>query len=406
MANDTAKAKAAFEGFINGFNELATTLNSLTDYNADTSQGSLLTGDATLRTLAGNIRSYLNASISNGSSYTTLAELGVTTKVSDGTLEIDTTKLQSVLDNDPIDIARVLAGFGSTTNSNVSFLNSTAATKEGTYAVVGTETLVSAGSWLASAAVGNPSFNGGNNARFTVSIDGLGAQTITVNNNFDTNVNDDALDSTEEAALVSDIQSSITSAFGSAVATVSFESGKLKIVSATSGSASSVSVTADTGASYTEGNTRLGITSGTSTQGVSTFSYTLNGAAASLSDDTITGSAGTDVEGLQLQISGGASGDLGSVTYTSGIAQRVDSLINDLLAVDGLIEARLEGLNSSITDLSGQRDALELRANALEKRYRDQFNGLETLIAQLNTTQTFLGQALSGFVEPNTTLRK
>ena len=53
------------------------------------------------------------------------------------------------------------------------------------------------------------------------SIDGLGSQTITVNNNFDTNVNDDALDSTEEALLVSDIQSSITSAFGSAVATVS-----------------------------------------------------------------------------------------------------------------------------------------------------------------------------------------
>ena len=85
---------------------------------------------------------------------------------------------------------------------------------------------------------------------------------------------------------------------------------------------------------------------------------------------------------------------------------QVNSLITDLLASDGLIEARLDGLNNSVDDLAGQRDALELRANALEKRYRAQFNGLETLISQLNTTQTYLSQALSGFVEPNTTLRK
>jgi len=43
---------------------------------------------------------------------------------------------------------------------------------------------------------------------------------------------------------------------------------------------------------------------------------------------------------------------------------------------------------------------------ALEARYRKQFNGLETLISQLNGTQTFLNSALSGFVDPNTTLRK
>ena len=406
VANDTAKAKAAFEGFVNEFNELTKTLNSLTAYNADTSQGSLLTGDSTLRTLSENIRSYMNASISNGSSYSTLAELGVTTKVLDGTLEIDGVKLQAVLDSDPADIARVLAGFGTPTGANVSFVGSTSATKEGSYAVVGTETPVSAGSWVANTAIGNPSFDGLNNARFAITVDGLGTQTITVSSDFDTNANDNSLDSTEEALLVANIQASITSAFGSAVATVSIESGKLKIVSATSGSASKISVSADSGASYSDGNSRLGITSGTSIQGTSTYSYTLNGSAAALSDGVITGAVGTDVEGLQLQVSGNATGDLGTVSYTQGIAHQVDSLITSLLATDGLVEARLGGLSTSVSDLSDQRDALELRAIALEKRYRDQFNGLETLIAQLNSTQTYLSQAFSGLVEPNTTLRK
>ena len=125
-----------------------------------------------------------------------------------------------------------------------------------------------------------------------------------------------------------------------------------------------------------------------------------------LSDGVITGAVGTDVEGLQLQVSGNATGDLGTVSYTQGIAHQVDSLITSLLATDGLVEARLGGLSTSVSDLSDQRDALELRAIALEKRYRDQFNGLETLIAQLNSTQTYLTQAFSGLVEPNTTLRK
>jgi flagellar hook-associated protein 2 len=406
VARDTAKAKAGLEGFVNQFNELTKTLNSLTDYNADAEQGSLLTGDATLRTLARTIRNYLNTSVSNGGSYSTLAELGVTTKVLDGTLEIDSTKLQKVLDEDPTDIARVLAAFGTPSNSNVRFLAGTSATQEGTYSVVVSETLVDPGSWLAGAAVGNPSFNGGNNARFTVSIDALGSQVITINGNYDTNANDDVLDATEEASLAADIQSAITTAFGSAVATVSFESGVLKITSATSGAASTVTLTADADPAYTVGNDRLGITSGTTTVGTSTYGYTINGEAASESDGVITGAVGTDVEGLQLEILGNASGDLGTISFSRGIAVQVNSLITDLLASDGLIEARLDGLNSSVKDLISQRDALELRANALEKRYRAQFNGLETLIAQLNTTQTYLSQALSGFVEPNTTLRK
>ena len=406
VARDTAKAKAALEDFVDQFNELTQTLNSLTSYNAAASQDSVLTGDATLRTLTSSLRDYLNKSISTGSNYTTLAELGVTTNVLDGTLQIDSTTLQQVLDTDPAEIGRVLAAFGSTTDSNVQFVNATANTTEGSYAVVGTESASTAGSWLAGGSLGNPSFNGGNNARFSLTIDGLGTQTITVSNNFDTNVNDNASDTTEEALIAADIQASITSAFGSAVATVAFESGILKITSASTGSSSSVTLSPDSGASYTEGNSRLGISTGQSTAGTSTYSYTLNGLSTTESSGILTGAVGSQVEGLQFKVTGNASGSLGTVNFTRGIATQINDLVSDLLSTGGLIEARLDGLNSSVEDLSDQRDALEIRAAALERRYRTQFNGLETLISQLNTTQTYLSQALTGFVEPNTTLRK
>jgi flagellar hook-associated protein 2 len=408
VARDTAKAKAALEGFVNQFNELTKTLNSLTDYNADAEQGSLLTGDATLRTLARTIRNYLNTSVSNGGSYSTLAELGVTTKVLDGTLEIDSTKLQKVLDEDPTDIARVLAAFGTPSNSNVRFLAGTSATQEGTFSVSATET-TTAGYWTAGSAVGEPKFNGSDGIEFDITIDGLGTQTISLGGNFDQTPTNGVLDAAEETNLADALRDEISTAFGvplnSPVASVSFVGGVLTITSATTGSSSSVSVSPSAGS--VSGNTKLGIAGGgSSTQGTSAVSYTINGEAASESDGVITGAVGTDVEGLQLEILGNATGDLGTISFSRGIAVQVNSLITDLLASDGLIEARLDGLNSSVKDLSSQRDALELRANSLEKRYRSQFNGLETLIAQLNTTQTYLSQALSGFVEPNTTLRK
>jgi flagellar hook-associated protein 2 len=415
VVRDTSKAKAALEGFVDEFNSLTKALNSYTLYDPDIGKGSLLTGDATLRTLSGTVRNYLNDSVPNGGIYSTLADLGITTKVLDGTLQIDSTRLQKVLDEDPTDLARVLAGFGTPSNPNVRFVSGSLATVEGIYSVSVSETPVSAGNWVAGAALGagaadaDPSFNGnGNDAQFTVSIDALGTQSINIGENYQI-TNNGTFDQDESAALATAIQQKIDDAFGvtpgdPSITTVTFEAGVLKITSATSGSASSVSVTPTTG--FETGNTLLGINSGTSTAGTSTLGYFINGEAASESDGILTGAVGTDVEGLQLEILGNAVGNLGTISFSRGIAVQVNSLITDLLASDGLIEARLEGLNSSIKDLESQRDALELRANALEKRYRNQFNGLETLISQLNTTQTFLSQALSGFVEPNTTLRK
>ena len=71
-----------------------------------------------------------------------------------------------------------------------------------------------------------------------------------------------------------------------------------------------------------------------------------------------------------------------------------------LLETDGLLDARVTGLNTSIADVTKQRTVLEARALALETRYRAQFNGLETIISSLTATQSFLTTALSQFVDP------
>ena len=384
VTKDTAKATAGVNGLITAFNQFNTEINSLTSYNATTASGSVLTGDATLRNLASNVRASLNAAVANsGGQYSTLAELGITTNVIDGSLSLDSTKFAAILENDATDVAKVLAAFGTPTNANVEFVSAGSATEVGTYAVASTTTTTS-GSLTASSAISVRSYNGnGNNAVFSISVDGATAVEITLNSN-----------NSPAADVLDEINAALTAA--SAGATASLANDVLTFTSDSTGPTSTIEITA-ADANAIAG---LGIAVGAGTAGTSTTSYTINGEAVTTADGVITGAVGTAVEGLSLKILGNATGDLGTVSFTQGLASPLNTLITGLLADDGLVDARLDGLQSSITDITNQRETLELRAQSLEKRYRNQFNGLETLISQLNTTQSFLTTALSQFVDP------
>ena len=185
--------------------------------------------------------------------------------------------------------------------------------------------------------------------------------------------------------------------------TATESSGVLVFTSSSTGSTSSVTISgADAGAIAT-----LKLADGTGS-GSSDFSYTLGGNSVTLDaeDGTYTGSTSTPVSGLEFSLRINGSGDLGDVVFTRGIASQLDGLLTSILDSAGLIESKIDGLEESIDDIEAQRERLDLRAVVLEDRYRLQFNSLETLISQLNGTQGFLNSALSGFVDPNTTLRK
>ncbi len=71
-----------------------------------------------------------------------------------------------------------------------------------------------------------------------------------------------------------------------------------------------------------------------------------------------------------------------------------------MLADDGAIEARTEGLNSRIERIDEQREALGRRLEALETRLLRQFNALDSLVSQLNNTSSFLTQQLANLPTP------
>lgn len=78
-----------------------------------------------------------------------------------------------------------------------------------------------------------------------------------------------------------------------------------------------------------------------------------------------------------------------------GLAAVVSSRLEAYLDSDGLIAARTEGINASIKALGKQQEALARRLEMIEKRYMAQFTALDSMVASMQQTSTFLTQQLA-----------
>ena len=56
----------------------------------------------------------------------------------------------------------------------------------------------------------------------------------------------------------------------------------------------------------------------------------------------------------------------------------------------GELTVRSSNITDTLVDLKDQQDALNARMKVIEQRYFKQFNALDTLLAQMNTTATSL----------------
>jgi flagellar hook-associated protein 2 len=89
-----------------------------------------------------------------------------------------------------------------------------------------------------------------------------------------------------------------------------------------------------------------------------------------------------------------AVGDLFAAPDT-GLAVKLDRLLDPYLQSNGVFDSRTASLKSSIDDISDRRATLNQRLIALQTRYTKQFNALDGLLTQLQGTSNFLGQQLN-----------
>ncbi len=78
-----------------------------------------------------------------------------------------------------------------------------------------------------------------------------------------------------------------------------------------------------------------------------------------------------------------------------GYAWQLDVLTGKILSPVGQLVDRTNSVNQSIKDIGTRRDVINARLVSVEQRYRAQFNALDTLVASMTTTSSFLTQQLA-----------
>jgi len=78
----------------------------------------------------------------------------------------------------------------------------------------------------------------------------------------------------------------------------------------------------------------------------------------------------------------------------TGLAVKLDALLEPYLSSSGVFASRTASLQSSIDTINDRREQLNARLVALQARYTKQFNALDSLLSQLQGTSNFLAQQL------------
>lgn len=84
-----------------------------------------------------------------------------------------------------------------------------------------------------------------------------------------------------------------------------------------------------------------------------------------------------------------------------GVAEQAMNLVTDILASDGALTNRTDGLSDVLDRIQDQRDQLDLRMDSLRERLVRQFSAADSLIAQLNSTGNFVAQQLAALAPQN-----
>lgn len=375
VAQNTSAISTAVNNFVKAYNDLHSAITSVTSYDPVAQKGAILQGDFSVNTLANQVRQILNTTVSGASGLTSLADIGVTFQ-KDGTLAVDSTKLNTAISSNYSNIAALFGTVGSASDSLISYTSATSTVKPGSYAV-NISQIATQGNIVGNAAAGT-TITAGVNDTLNVTVDGT-TTGITL-----------APGSYTAAALAAQLQtqingsSAITGA-GASVA-VSQSGGIFTITSNSYGSKSNVVVSGN-GAANLLGAAPVSL-AGVDVAG------TIDGQASTGFGQFLTSGGGNSF-GLKIQVNGGALGARGTVNYAQGYAYSLSQYATAQMNSGGLLQSATTGLNNQITDIQKQQAELQVRLASIQASYTSQFTALDSMLSSMNSTQQYLTQQLA-----------
>lgn len=379
--HDKAKVASSIEEFVKQYNTFIEHSSDLTNYDPETNEAGPLANDSTVRSVLTQIRRELGSNYANvNSEYVSLTSLGINTQRS-GELTIDAAKVQSAVENNISEVSKLFSRTGDASDSMIHYLGASDKTKVGSYDIFIDE-LPSRGVYTGvDVATSNIVVPSGSNT-LSLRVDNTESSVITLN--------DQSYASLEN--LASELQSKINGdsqlSAANAAVSVAVEGNHLVMTSQKFGGTSNIEVLtsseqliAATGLTISQGQT------GTDIKGA------IGGKAAIGAGRTLVGQG--DALDLEVEMVGGDIGRRGTVSYSKGVAERLDKLLVESLDTGGLLQGKTKGFSDNLKNINDDRNKLAEKLEKSEKQHLKTFSGLDALVGKMRSTGEYLSKQLA-----------
>lgn len=118
--DNTTNLKSALEGFVSAYNSAVTSMTSLGAYNSETKVAGALQGNRILREAQNTLSNLVfNTSSTTDGVTQKLSDIGISIKGTDGTLSLDSAKLEAALTKNPNAVANLVAKVGDSFSDSI-----------------------------------------------------------------------------------------------------------------------------------------------------------------------------------------------------------------------------------------------------------------------------------------------
>lgn len=372
VAGDTSAVKSKIQSFVDNFNSLMTYVNRQFTYNpSDPSSNPPLAGDSGLRRIQDELLSLVSEPVSSlDQSLTQFRQIGIEMQ-NDGTLTIDSSKLDDALNDNFAQVQNLFQNAGKATSDSVSFVSAGNLTVPGSYAVHVDQPAKQA------FALGTTAISG---------IVGATTLAITLNGGTPLSVSTNGSGTLQDA--VNQINAAAVTAGTSVRARVRTDSGSsyLDLYSTEYGSGQRLSVT--------DSNSVFGLPSGEQV-GQNVKGSIGGGPSTEGVGQILSGAAGTSAEGLSIQVTWASDtpSDLGTISVSKGYASLIaEKMYQYTDTANGPIYLAKNSLSQEMSSIDSQILAMQDRLDERQAMYISQYSKADAALKQMAQIQSTLNQ--------------
>ncbi len=386
VLGDTEVAKERIYDFVDAYNTFQATAKEMSKFDKSTNTAAPLLSDRNLAQMVNEIATTTIATVS-GLPQSTNMLFSIGLKIDDsGLMSIDEKKLNEKIVDTFSDVANLFRSHGKTDNPGVSFLGMTEETRVNpTGYRVDISNTAKRGFYLGTPLSGIIKVDDTNNI-LVVKMNGRVSDPIELRKDVYT---PGSLAKTIQNRLMED------KVLGRRGIQVREEEGRLKIVSSTYGSNSTIDVEAGSGMDLAS----LGLVDGTSTAGED-VAGSIGNVEAKGRGQLLAGAEDSNTEGLRIFVTLGENDLLdeeeATVKISKGVAVKLGdklSKLNDPLG--GNVKRATDDITGQMSSFDEQIKRLNKRAESKRSRLQNKFAKLDSTMGRLKSQQSYISQQLS-----------